>query len=63
MNLGIGLFFCNVWSKYSITMNKEQEAVLGIFICYAYPVQTITFDISSRLNVLNHYLAQPNPIW
>jgi hypothetical protein len=37
--------------KYRIRMNKEQEEVLGIFICYAYPFQTISFDISSRLNV------------
>ncbi len=32
-------------------MNKEQEEVLGIFMGYAYPVQTISFDISFSLNV------------
>jgi len=32
-------------------MNKEQEEVLEIFKCYAYRIQTISFDISSSLNV------------
>jgi hypothetical protein len=50
MYLRMGVFLLCV-IKYRIRMNKEQEEVLGIFICYAYPVQTISFDISSRLNV------------
>jgi hypothetical protein len=32
-------------------MNKEQVEVLGIFMCNAYLVQTISFDIPFSLNV------------